>query len=265
MESAHGPLARISLCAPAGKMAGSLKTARGPLHAKTISASGWETARSRKRSTGPLALGASRAPGRNLGLGWERLTAPGLNLGPVSVSRPSQSDGRARFSAEQNRIRRPSRRTLASFLFFSALSRTPQRRLRANERRRRERARGAARAPRRCARSPLGERAAVEWPQRRFFAPARPDEAASSAPSRSCRRRRSRGGAPTRSQARPHAGERWSGSTRASHRSTTHGSADDGGREEIRVRTLAPLCFSFFFFSFFFLSFFFYLGHGEAA
>jgi hypothetical protein len=116
-----------------------------------------------------------------------------------------------------------------------------------------------------CARSPLGERAAVEWPQRRFFAPACPDDAVSSAPSRSRRRRRSRGGAPVRSRARPHAGERWSGSTRASRRSTTRGSADDGGREEIRVRTLAPLFFFPFSFPFFFLSFFFYPGHGEAV
>jgi hypothetical protein len=46
--------------------------------------------------------------------------------------------------------------TLAPFLFSSAPSRAPQRRLRAtDERRRREHARGAARAPRRCACSPL--------------------------------------------------------------------------------------------------------------
>jgi hypothetical protein len=60
--------------------------------------------------------------------------------------------------------------TLASFHFSFAPSRAPQRRLRAtDERRRRERGRGAARAPRRCARSPLGERTTVEWPQRRFY------------------------------------------------------------------------------------------------
>jgi hypothetical protein len=66
-----------------------------------------------------------------------------------------------------------------------------------------------------------------------------------------------------RSRARPHAGVRWSGSTRASRRSTTRGFADDGGREEIWVRTLAPLCFSFFSFLSSFLSFFFYRGHGK--
>jgi hypothetical protein len=141
-------------------------------------------------------------------------------------------------------------------LTSSLRSRASQRRLRVTERRRRERARGAARAPRRCARSPLGERAAVEWHQRRFFASARPNEAASSAPSRSHRRRRSRGGAPARSRARPHTDERWSGSTRASRRSTTHVSAADGGREEIRVRNPIPLSLSFLFlssFSFFLL------------
>jgi hypothetical protein len=70
--------------------------------------------------------------------------------------------------------------TLTSFLVSSAPSHAPQRRLQAtDERRRRERARGAARAPRRCARSPLGERATVEWPLRRFYAFARPDEVAS--------------------------------------------------------------------------------------
>jgi hypothetical protein len=58
-----------------------------------------------KQPSGPLALGASRAPGHNLGLGRESHIPPGLKLGPVSVSRSSRSDGRARFSAEQNRLR----------------------------------------------------------------------------------------------------------------------------------------------------------------
>jgi hypothetical protein len=129
---------------------------------------GRHAARDEKRSTGPLALGASRAPGRNLGLGRESLILRGLKLGPVSVSRPSKSDGCVRFPAEQNRARLP-RATLALILIFSAPTRAPQRRLRATERRRRERARGAARAPRRSARSPLDERATVEWPQRRFY------------------------------------------------------------------------------------------------
>jgi hypothetical protein len=66
---------------------------------------GRHAARDGKWSTAPLALSASRAPCRNLGLGWERLFLPGLNLGPVIVSRPSQSDGCARFPAEQNWLR----------------------------------------------------------------------------------------------------------------------------------------------------------------
>jgi hypothetical protein len=46
-------------------------------------------------------------PAHNLGLGRESLIPPGLNIGPVIISRPSQSDGCARFPAEQNRARRP--------------------------------------------------------------------------------------------------------------------------------------------------------------
>jgi hypothetical protein len=68
---------------------------------------GRHAARDENQPTGPLALSASRAPGRNLGLGREGLFPPGLNLGPMIVSRPSQSDGCARFPAEQNRLRRP--------------------------------------------------------------------------------------------------------------------------------------------------------------
>jgi hypothetical protein len=98
----------------------------------------WPTARSReiysallagkrpkaeKRSTGPLALGASRAPGRNLGLGQESFIPPGLILGPVSVSRPSQSDGCARFPAEQNRAPTPSRNPSLIQFFLRSLSR----------------------------------------------------------------------------------------------------------------------------------------------
>jgi hypothetical protein len=122
-------------------------------------------------SCGPRQKSAQRpahAPGRNLGLGRERLIPPGLKLDPVSVSRPSKSDGCARFPAEQNCARRP-RANPSLILFSSAPSRASQRRLRATERRRRDRARGAARAPHRCARSPLGERATVEWPQQRFY------------------------------------------------------------------------------------------------
>jgi hypothetical protein len=68
---------------------------------------GRHAARDGNQPTGPLALNVSHAPGRNLGLGRESLFPPGLNLGPVIVSRPSQSDGCAKFPVEQNRLRRP--------------------------------------------------------------------------------------------------------------------------------------------------------------
>jgi hypothetical protein len=68
---------------------------------------GRHAARDENQPTGPLALSASRAPGRNLGLGRESLFPPELNLGPVIVSHPSQSDGCAMFPAEQNWLRRP--------------------------------------------------------------------------------------------------------------------------------------------------------------
>jgi hypothetical protein len=84
---------------------------------------GRHAARDGNRSIGPLALSASRAPGRNLGLGRESLFPPGLNLGPVIVSRPSQSDGCARFLAEQNRFRRPRANPSLISLLFRSLSR----------------------------------------------------------------------------------------------------------------------------------------------
>jgi hypothetical protein len=110
---------------------------------------GRHAARDGKQSTGPLALSASRAPGRNLGLGRESLFPPGLNLGPVIMSRSSQSNGCAKFPAEQNSARCP-RATLALILIFSAPTHAPQRSRAtpsADERERRERARGAALSP----------------------------------------------------------------------------------------------------------------------
>jgi hypothetical protein len=68
---------------------------------------GRHAARAGNQPTGPLAFSVSRAPGRNLGLGRESFFPPGLNLGPVIVSCPSQSDGYAMFPAEQNRAHRP--------------------------------------------------------------------------------------------------------------------------------------------------------------
>jgi hypothetical protein len=122
---------------------------RPTLHQTALRVPGRHAARDEKRSTGPLALGASRAPGCNLGLGQESLIPPGLNLGPVSVSRSSQSNGCARFPAEQNHARRP-RANPSLIPFSSAPSHAPQRSRAtpsADERERRERARGAALSP----------------------------------------------------------------------------------------------------------------------
>jgi hypothetical protein len=79
----------------------------GPLALSASRASGRDAPRSRKRPVAPLALSASRALGRNLDLGRESRVPPGLRLGTLDVSRPSVSDGHARISAEQNRLRRP--------------------------------------------------------------------------------------------------------------------------------------------------------------
>jgi hypothetical protein len=83
----------------------------------TLPVPGRHAARDGNQPTGPLTLSASRASGRNLGLGRESFFLPGLNLGPVIVSRPSQSDGCARFPAEQNRVlRRRANPSLISLL-----------------------------------------------------------------------------------------------------------------------------------------------------
>jgi hypothetical protein len=92
----------------------------------TLPVPGRHAARDGNRPTGPLALGASRSPGHNLGLGRESFFPPGLKLGSVIVSHPSQSDGRTRFPAEQNRARCP-RATLALILIFSTPTHAPQR------------------------------------------------------------------------------------------------------------------------------------------
>jgi hypothetical protein len=83
----------------------------GPLPACpqiTLPVPGRHAARDGNQPTGPLALDVSRAPGRNLSLGRESLIPSGLKLGLVSVSRSSQSNGCARFPAEQNRAPAPS-------------------------------------------------------------------------------------------------------------------------------------------------------------
>jgi hypothetical protein len=112
----HGPLAQNSLRAPGREAARSRK--QPALPQTPLRVPGRHAARDGNRSTGPLALSASRAPGRNLGR--ESFFPPGLNLGPVIVSRPSQSDGCTRFPAEQNRVlRRCANPSLISLLFRS--------------------------------------------------------------------------------------------------------------------------------------------------
>jgi hypothetical protein len=107
MKSAHGPHTQKTLRARGRETAQSRKRPAAHSSSDRASRASPHAARDEKWSTGPLVLGASRAPGRNLGLGWESLFPPGLNLSPVSVSRSSQSNGCAKFSAEQNRPRRP--------------------------------------------------------------------------------------------------------------------------------------------------------------
>jgi hypothetical protein len=128
-----------------------MKSAHGPLAQNLLRASGRETARSRKR---PVAHSSSDCAPRarppcNLGLGRESLFPPGSKHGPVIVSHPSQSNGCAKFPAEQNRARRP-RATLALILIFFAPTHAPQRSRAtpsADEREQRERTRGAALSP----------------------------------------------------------------------------------------------------------------------
>jgi hypothetical protein len=126
MENGHGSLVQNSVRAP-GREGPEAKYGPQPEHPQNaLPVPGHHAARDGNQPTGPLALSASRAPGHNLGLGRESFFPPGLKLGPVIVSRPSQSDGCTRFSAEQNRARRLCT-TLASFCFSSAPSHVPQR------------------------------------------------------------------------------------------------------------------------------------------
>jgi hypothetical protein len=120
-ENEKRPTARSREIHSARQAAKRPKAENGPwptLPQTALCVPGRHADRDGKWSTGPLVLSASRAPGRNLGLGQESLFPPGLNLGPVSVSRSSQSNGYAKFPTEQNRARRP-RATLALILIFS--------------------------------------------------------------------------------------------------------------------------------------------------
>jgi hypothetical protein len=89
----------------------------------TLPLPGRHAARDGNQPSGPLALSASCAPGRNLGLGRESFVPPRLNLGPVIVSGPSQSDGCVRFPAEQNRARRPRANPSLILFLLRSLSR----------------------------------------------------------------------------------------------------------------------------------------------
>jgi hypothetical protein len=93
----------------------------------TLPVPGRHAARDGNQPTGPLALSASRAPGHNLGLGRESIFPPGLNLGPVIVSHPSQSDGCVRFLAEQNRAQWPRVNPSLILSLLCSLSRTAAR------------------------------------------------------------------------------------------------------------------------------------------
>jgi hypothetical protein len=193
---------------------------------------GRHATRDRNQPSGPLALSASRAPGRNLGLGRESFFPPGLNLGSVIVSCPSQSDGCARFSAKQNRARRPRANSSLILSLPRSLSRAAASDSEGPTS-------GGGESMPEAPPEPLAGVRAHRWVNAppssglsgattRSLAPTR---WRASAPSRSHRRRRSTRGAPARSRARPHAVERWSGSTRAARRSTTRGSAADGDCE----------------------------------
>jgi hypothetical protein len=190
---------------------------------------GRHAARDGNQPTGPLMLSASHAPGRNLDLGRESLFPPGLNLGPVIVGCPSQSDGCARFPAEQNRLRRPhANPSLISLLCSLSRAAASDRRV-APERaclRRRLEPLASVRAHR-WVNAPASS--GLSGASLRSLAPTR---RRATALSRSRRRRRSRRGAPVRSWARPHTDSRWSGSTRVARRSTTRVSAADGDCEE---------------------------------
>jgi hypothetical protein len=87
MKLAHGPYALKTLRTPGRETARNRKRPATHSSSDALHVLGRHAARDEKRSTSPFALDASRAPGRNLGLGRESFIPPGLNLGPVSMSR----------------------------------------------------------------------------------------------------------------------------------------------------------------------------------
>jgi hypothetical protein len=152
MKTAHGPLVQTSLYAPGREAARSQKRPTAGRPQTALHAPGRHVTRNRNWPIGPLAFRVSRAPGRNLGLGRESHFPPGPRLGPVIVSHPSESNGCARFSAEQNHADALAQ-TLA-LIQFSPLPLPCHSEQssdfvgrRATQRERRERARGAALSP----------------------------------------------------------------------------------------------------------------------
>jgi hypothetical protein len=122
-ENENRPTARSCEIHSARHAAKRPEAETGPRPARpqtTLPVPGRHAARDGNQPTGPLALSASRAPGRNLGLGRESFFPPGLNLGPVIVRRPSQSDGCTRFPTEHNPVlQRRTNPSLISHLFRS--------------------------------------------------------------------------------------------------------------------------------------------------
>jgi hypothetical protein len=181
MKSAHDPYALNSFRAPGREAARNRNrpAARSPSdhapHPRQPCGSRQKTAQQPARARRVLRSRPQPGPGPGKSHPAWAETRSGECESFISIQRLREVPGRTKPRSGS------VAQTLASFLVSSAPSqrRSAAERLRATERRRRERARGAARAPHRCACSPLGERATVEWPQRRFYrraaAPSRSD------------------------------------------------------------------------------------------
>lgn len=119
------------------------------------------------------ALCASRVPDRNLGLGRESNRPPRPNLAWFTAGRRWPSDGSPFISCNQNRLAgSPNPKLSLLFLPFSLFTAWHPKMM---ERRPFASAKGGARRrrgpPRRSARSPLGDRGAIEWPRVSAFSP----------------------------------------------------------------------------------------------
>jgi hypothetical protein len=121
MENGPRP-ARVELSPRAWPRSGPKpKTAHDPLFLRPYSVC--QVAMRPEMETGPPARSRSARPALQAATwAWARkVSSPtGLNLGPVIMSRPSQSDGCARFPTEQNNVlRRRANPSLISLLFRS--------------------------------------------------------------------------------------------------------------------------------------------------